>query len=79
MPPSPGSFEHRGQNPAGSGGGFPLGRVISDPFKTLVAKIRVYLVYLKNWTLNLMPLMVHPKVHFGGNIHSLHPMFSIWF
>ena len=34
------------------------------------AKVRMYLVYLKCWTLNLMPLMVYPKVLF-------HPNFSI--
>ena len=35
------------------------------------AKVRMYLVYLKYWTLNLMPLMVYPKVLFHLN-------FSIW-
>ena len=34
------------------------------------ARVRIYLVYLKYWTLNLMPLMVYPKVLF-------HPNFSI--
>ena len=34
------------------------------------AKIRMYLVYFKYWTMNLMPLMVYPKV-------LLHPNFSI--
>ena len=34
------------------------------------AKVRMYLVYLKYWTLNLMPLMVYPKVLF-------HPNFTI--
>ena len=27
------------------------------------------LVYLKYWTLNLMPLKVYPKILFGVNIH----------
>ena len=30
----------------------------------------MYLVYLKYWTLNLMPIMVYPKV-------LVHPMYSI--
>ena len=34
------------------------------------ARDRLYLVHLKYWTLNLMPLMVYPKVLF-------HPNFSI--
>ena len=34
------------------------------------AKDRMYLVYLKYWTLNLMPLIVYPKVLFN-------PMYSI--
>ena len=34
------------------------------------AEDRVYLVYLKYWTLNLNPLMVYPKVLF-------HPIFNI--
>ena len=34
------------------------------------AEVWMYLVYLKNWTLNLMPLIVYPKVLF-------HPNFSI--
>ena len=34
------------------------------------AKVRMFLVYLKYWTLNLIPLMVYPKVLF-------HPMFNI--
>ena len=33
-------------------------------------KVRMYLVYLKYWTLKLMPLMVYPKALF-------HPNFSI--
>ena len=34
------------------------------------AKVWMYLVHLKYWTLDLMPLTVYPKVLF-------HPMFSI--
>ena len=34
------------------------------------AKVWMYLVYFKYWTLNLIPLMVYPKVIFR-------PMFSI--
>ena len=34
------------------------------------AKVQMYLVYSKCWTLNLMPLMVYPSV-------LLHPNFSI--
>ena len=34
------------------------------------AKVRMYLVYLKYYTLNLRPLMVYPKV-------LLRPIFSI--
>ena len=37
------------------------------------AKVWMYLVYLKYWTLNLMPLMVYPNVLFRMNfsINSL--------
>ena len=31
------------------------------------AKVQMCLVYLKHWTLNLMPLMVYPKVLFHIN------------
>ena len=31
------------------------------------AEVRMHLVYLKHWTLNLMPLMVYPKVLFHLN------------
>ena len=47
-------------------------------------KFGCILVYLKYYTLNLMPLMVYPKVLFGVDIHintysnsSLNPRFSI--
>ena len=36
----------------------------------MMLKFRCILVYLKYWTLNVMSLMVYPKV-------LLHPMFSI--
>ena len=32
-----------------------------------VDEVQRYLVYLKNWTLNLAPLMVYPKVLFPLN------------
>ena len=31
------------------------------------AKVRMYLVYLKYWTLNLKPLVVYPEVLFHPN------------
>ena len=34
------------------------------------AKGRMYLVYLKYWTLNPMPLMVYPKVLIHPNVAS---------
>ena len=34
------------------------------------AKVRVYMVYLKYYTLNLRPLMVYPKVLFRPNFST---------
>ena len=54
----------------------PGSRRALDILSTL--KFRWILVYLMYWTLNLMPLMVYPRILFGVNIHRYIQYLAYW-